>query len=451
MPELCREAKADADGNGLITPAEAKAVEDANKALVDAKQAAQDAVSQVPDEAKEKGGLQDRVDALKTVDVPAITDKDGNGVADFVKANNDSATYIIPMAAVKPKEVFITGSTNEKQSNTDGGISLLFRFGNKPEFAFTVGENSSGKITAKFKGLNVKLGSSYMEIYKLDTSGKEKLVDTIYGKADSWIGGIIGGVTDIIPKYASLDLRDLPPGDYKVKALSGGIAGGLDGTEITFNKVSVQTYESPESVNKNALPLIKGDVLKNDAKDGVKAIKVGAVEGKAIATTKVADFVTVKGKYGDLKMFANGSYEYKANNLNVNDIKKENVDKFTYTVQSPELPGKASTAVLEITIPKFDANAAGPRVKRSLSDDEFTHNPESESHNSNKTAVEGKANDYGKLLVSGHGQINLDNVAGKEKPSDLKSVQADSHVPYSEGAWHSDVKPHNEEHITHDI
>ncbi|WP_413541362.1 GA-like domain-containing protein, partial [Gibbsiella quercinecans] len=75
-------AKADADGNGLITPAEAKAVEDANKALVDAKQAAQDAVSQVPDEAKEKGGLQDRVDALKTVDVPAITDKDGNGVAD---------------------------------------------------------------------------------------------------------------------------------------------------------------------------------------------------------------------------------------------------------------------------------------------------------------------------------------------------------------------------------
>ncbi|HFZ1002460.1 TPA: VCBS domain-containing protein, partial [Klebsiella aerogenes] len=356
-----------------------------------------------------------------------------------VKANSDYVTYIIPKTAVKPKDNVISGST-QKTSTNDSGFSVFFPTSTKPEVNVKVEPGISGVITAKFSGLNFKFGSPYIEI--IEKSGSVK----------PWTISASKSSIFSLESVASIDLTKLLPGDYTIKAhASSGVSLGFENIEFLFDHVVVRDYSSPESLINNALPLFKGDVLKNDAKDGVKTIKVGAVEGKAIGTTKVADFVTVKGKYGDLKMFANGSYEYKANNLNVNDIKKENVDKFTYTVQSPELPGKASTAVLEITIPKFDANEADPRVKRSLSDDEFTHNPEFESHNSNKTAVEGKANDYGKLLVSGHGQINLDNVAGKEKPSDLKSPQADSHVPYSEGAWHSDVKPHHEEHITHDI
>ncbi len=73
-------AKADKDGNKLITPAEAQAVTDANAALAAAKQAAQDAVNKVP--AGERGDLQGRVDALTPAQVPAVTDKDGNGKAD---------------------------------------------------------------------------------------------------------------------------------------------------------------------------------------------------------------------------------------------------------------------------------------------------------------------------------------------------------------------------------
>ncbi|EFA6207063.1 hypothetical protein CIV61_001203 [Escherichia coli] len=73
-------AQADKDGNGLITPEEAKAVEDANAALEAAKQAAQEAVNKVPD--ADKGNLQDRVDALTPAQVPDVTDANGNGKAD---------------------------------------------------------------------------------------------------------------------------------------------------------------------------------------------------------------------------------------------------------------------------------------------------------------------------------------------------------------------------------
>ncbi|EOU5627797.1 hypothetical protein ACOBOD_004891 [Escherichia coli] len=76
-------AQADKDGNGLITPEEAKAVEDANVALEAAKQAAQEAVNKVPD--ADKGNLQDRVDALTPAQVPDVTDANGNGKADTVE------------------------------------------------------------------------------------------------------------------------------------------------------------------------------------------------------------------------------------------------------------------------------------------------------------------------------------------------------------------------------
>ncbi|TJE57498.1 GA-like domain-containing protein, partial [Escherichia coli] len=78
-------AKADKDGNKLITPAEAKAVTDANAELATAKQAAQSAVDKLQ-AGNDKSGLQGRLDGLTPAAVPAVTDKDGNGKADAEEA-----------------------------------------------------------------------------------------------------------------------------------------------------------------------------------------------------------------------------------------------------------------------------------------------------------------------------------------------------------------------------
>ena len=63
----------DAQTDGLITPEEQQAIQDAVDAATAAEQAAQEAVTALPESA-DKDGLQDRIDALTDLDVPAVTD-----------------------------------------------------------------------------------------------------------------------------------------------------------------------------------------------------------------------------------------------------------------------------------------------------------------------------------------------------------------------------------------
>ncbi len=105
---------ADKDGNNLITPEEAKAVEDANAALEAAKQAAQEAVNKVPE--GDKGNLQDRVNALTPAQVPAVTDKDGNGIPDGFENLSESTAPIY------------TGNINHSDGNALTKLATLFTF-----------------------------------------------------------------------------------------------------------------------------------------------------------------------------------------------------------------------------------------------------------------------------------------------------------------------------------
>ncbi|UMS93884.1 GA-like domain-containing protein [Escherichia coli] len=71
-------ANADKDQNGLITPAEAKAV----KMPIGAgygEAGSPGGGEQVPEGTEGKEGLQTRLDGLTPADVPAVTDQDGNG------------------------------------------------------------------------------------------------------------------------------------------------------------------------------------------------------------------------------------------------------------------------------------------------------------------------------------------------------------------------------------
>lgn len=86
-----------AEEDGIITPAEIAAIEEANQALTDAMAHAQAAVDHVP-AGEERTGLQTRLDALSPVDVPAVTDANADGVldtqqvadADSVEKNNQT-------------------------------------------------------------------------------------------------------------------------------------------------------------------------------------------------------------------------------------------------------------------------------------------------------------------------------------------------------------------------
>ncbi|WP_244582111.1 GA-like domain-containing protein [Escherichia coli] len=110
-------ANADKDQNGLITPAEAKAVEDANTALDTAKQAAQEAVNKVPEGTEGKEGLQTRLDGLTPADVPAVTDQDGNGKADAAEASLAAAEAAVQAAEAKKEAADEAAANADKDQN----------------------------------------------------------------------------------------------------------------------------------------------------------------------------------------------------------------------------------------------------------------------------------------------------------------------------------------------
>ncbi|WP_201546888.1 GA-like domain-containing protein [Psychrobacter lutiphocae] len=77
-----QDALDEANKDGVITPEEQQAIEEANKALEDAKQEAQDKINELPESAS-KDNLQSQLDEIGNgVNVPEVTDKDGDGLDD---------------------------------------------------------------------------------------------------------------------------------------------------------------------------------------------------------------------------------------------------------------------------------------------------------------------------------------------------------------------------------
>ncbi|QTJ54398.1 GA-like domain-containing protein [Dolosigranulum pigrum] len=73
---------ADVTGDQLVTPSERQAVEEANKQVAEAKEAAETVLANVPDGTPGKGDLVQRLGQVETVRVPEVTDANSNGIAD---------------------------------------------------------------------------------------------------------------------------------------------------------------------------------------------------------------------------------------------------------------------------------------------------------------------------------------------------------------------------------
>ncbi|WP_097744464.1 GA-like domain-containing protein [Escherichia coli] len=84
--QAAKDKLAELNADNLITPEEKAQLEAAKQNADTLKGEADSAVKALPDTAAEKGGLQDRVDALDGIQVPEVNDQDGNGKADAEEA-----------------------------------------------------------------------------------------------------------------------------------------------------------------------------------------------------------------------------------------------------------------------------------------------------------------------------------------------------------------------------
>ena len=111
--EKLKEANAD----GLITPDEHEALEQANQKAADAKQNAQAKVDALPSD--QRGDMQSDLEKLHGIDVPDVNDADSNGVSDDVDNQRNEAQEAVDAA----KHADQAAQDKLKEANADGLIT----------------------------------------------------------------------------------------------------------------------------------------------------------------------------------------------------------------------------------------------------------------------------------------------------------------------------------------
>ncbi|MCY1602629.1 GA-like domain-containing protein [Staphylococcus pettenkoferi] len=107
----------EANADGLITPDEHDALEQANQKAVDAKQNAQDKVDALPSD--QRGDMQTELDKLHGIDIPDVNDSDSNGVSDDVDQQREEAQAAVDAA----KSADQAAQDKLKEANADGLIT----------------------------------------------------------------------------------------------------------------------------------------------------------------------------------------------------------------------------------------------------------------------------------------------------------------------------------------
>ena len=107
----------EANADGLITPDEHDALEQANQDAADAKKNAQDKVDALPSD--QRGNMPEELDKLHGIDVPDVNDSDSNGVSDDVDKQREEAQAAVDAA----KNADQAAQDKLKEANADGLIT----------------------------------------------------------------------------------------------------------------------------------------------------------------------------------------------------------------------------------------------------------------------------------------------------------------------------------------
>ncbi|WP_419153291.1 GA-like domain-containing protein, partial [Staphylococcus pettenkoferi] len=107
----------EANADGLITPDEHDALEQANQKAVDAKQNAQEKVDALPSD--QRGDMPSDLEKLHGINIPDVNDSDSNGVSDDVDKQREEAQSAVDTA----KSADQAAQDKLKEANADGLIT----------------------------------------------------------------------------------------------------------------------------------------------------------------------------------------------------------------------------------------------------------------------------------------------------------------------------------------
>ncbi len=115
--QVAQDKLKEANADGLITPDEHDALEQANQDAADAKKNAQDKVDALPSD--QRGNMPEELDKLHGIDVPDVNDSDSNGVSDDIDNQRNEAQAAVNAA----KNADQAAQDKLKEANADGLIT----------------------------------------------------------------------------------------------------------------------------------------------------------------------------------------------------------------------------------------------------------------------------------------------------------------------------------------
>lgn len=226
------------------------------------------------------------------------------------------------------------------KTDTVGGLLFLGKLvGEGQEFTVNKNHTVSGTVIMSTPGGFNVIGGDNVSIQKQNASGGW---DTVMVSST---GNIVQTGDRIV-----LDVKDLGPGEYRVRSFSMGVLGG---SKVIFEADLVETDLATVGKVEFADPSEGSDgartnnlLTKADAEPGAV---VNKINGYDIAQGKYE----VSGDYGQLIMRSNGDYEYRPNS-SAKGIGKQ--DQFTYDILNTDKTVTKGTIVIEVGSEQF-ANA----------------------------------------------------------------------------------------------
>ena len=348
---------ADADGNGLITEAEQKVVQELIDAAAALKETAQELVDALPENVQaEKDVLQDRLDKLTPLTAPDVTDQDDNGLddRDLLAVDNDVQLKLdITPSRVQLEEgqslVGKKATSFGVASIGLGGVANISALASNSYIDVSVGNDQVRELSLKADGGGISIGEAHdLVILKEDEWGNWNVVQL----HQDWF------TIPFLGYIQTGEIRLDEPGNYKVYLAKTNGIGVLSGSGLEITDDAVYDYSVPTAVSGS----VSGNILTDlNNKSGV----VGSENGKDILSENtILESVTVGGKiypidqaastviegeYGTLTIEPNGDYTYTLNAGAQPPF--GSVETFSYTLKDT-VTGETSNANLNISLSK---------------------------------------------------------------------------------------------------
>ncbi|WP_244783128.1 BapA/Bap/LapF family large adhesin [Acinetobacter sp. F-1] len=224
-------------------------------------------------------------------------------------------------------------------------------------FEINVAAETERHITFKAETGGVQILTDFdLYIYKYDALAKQyKLVD----QEEAWFGAaLLGGVSEELTK-------EFDAGQYIVLLQPSRGINALFGYTLETTRDLLLNYSKPLTIEGQAQGNVIADINQESQFDNGPNMEATFVISAKSLTLSGASLVEVhddqnvlgtqiQGKYGNLTLFADGSYTYTANstkNFNYGDI-----DRFEYTIYDAILD-QTSTAQLDIQLNLYDVGS----------------------------------------------------------------------------------------------